>query len=131
VLNNLKGVVNTVAVKAPALGDRRKEILDDIAVLTDATVISEERGLNLETAGLEVIGTARKVIVGKDETTIIEGAGTASSVKERINLIQSQFDNTTSSYDREQLEKRAAALSGKVAVIKVGGATETEIDEKK
>lgn len=131
VLNKLKGVFNTVAVKAPAFGDRRKEILDDIAVLTDATVISEERGLNLETAGLEVIGTARKVIVGKDETTIIEGAGTASSVKERINLIQSQFENTTSSYDREQLEKRAAALSGKVAVIKVGGATETEIDEKK
>lgn len=131
VLNKLKGVFNTVAVKAPAFGDRRKEILDDIAVLTDATVISEERGLNLETAGLEVIGTARKVIVGKDETTIIEGAGTASSVKERINLIQSQFENTTSSYDREQLEKRAAALSGRVAVIKVGGATETEIDEKK
>lgn len=131
VLNKLKGVFNTVAVKAPAFGDRRKEILDDIAVLTDATVISEERGLSLESVGLEVIGSARKVIVGKDETTIIEGAGTAASVKDRISLINSQLENTTSGYDREQLEKRAAALSGKVAVIKVGGATETEIDEKK
>ncbi|HRQ86585.1 MAG TPA: chaperonin GroEL [Candidatus Saccharibacteria bacterium] len=131
VLNKLKGVFNTVAVKAPAFGDRRKEILDDIAVLTDATVISEERGLSLESVGLEVIGSARKVIVGKDETTIIEGAGTAAAVKSRIALIRSQLENTTSSYDSEQLEKRAAALSGKVAVIKVGGATETEIDEKK
>ena len=131
VLNKLKGVFNTVAVKAPAFGDRRKEILDDIAVLTNATVISEERGLSLESVGLEVIGSARKVIVGKDETTIIEGEGTAAAVKDRIALIHSQLENATSTYDQEQLEKRAAALSGKVAVIKVGGATETEIDEKK
>lgn len=131
VLNKLKGAFNTVAVKAPAFGDRRKEILEDIAILTNATVVSEERGLSLETVGLEVIGSARKVIVGKDETTIIEGAGTDSAVKERIALIGAQVASTTSNYDSEQLEKRAAALSGKVAVIKVGGATETEIDEKK
>ncbi len=131
VLNKLKGVLNTVAVKAPAFGDRRKEILQDIATLTGATVISEDQGLTFENVGLEVIGSARKVIVGKDDTTIIEGAGKASAVKDRIAQIVSQADNASSEYDKEQFEKRAAALSGKVAVIKVGGATETEIDEKK
>lgn len=131
VLNKLKGVLNTVAVKAPAFGDRRKEILQDIATLTGATVISEEQGLTFENVGLEVIGSARKVIVGKDDTTIIEGAGKASDVKNRITQITAQADNASSEYDKEQYEKRAAALSGKVAVIKVGGATETEIDEKK
>lgn len=131
VLNKLKGVFNTTAVKAPAFGDRRKEILQDIATLTGATVVSEDQGMTFENVGLEVLGTARKVIVGKDETTIIEGAGKATAVKNRIAQIHAQAENASSEYDKEQFEKRAAALSGKVAVIKVGGATETEIDEKK
>ncbi|HSW77217.1 MAG TPA: chaperonin GroEL [Candidatus Chromulinivoraceae bacterium] len=131
VLNKLKGVFNTVAVKAPAFGDRRKEILEDIAILTGATVISEDRGITFESAELDVLGSARKVIVGKDETTIIEGAGDAKEVKARIAQIHTQAENASSEYDKEQYEKRAAALSGKVAVIKVGGASETEIDEKK
>lgn len=131
VLNKLKGVFNTVAIKAPAFGDRRKEILSDIATLTGATVISEDRGLTFENVELDVIGSARKVIVGKDATTIIEGAGKTAAITARIKQIRSQQDNATSEYDKEQYDKRAAALSGKVAVIKVGGATETEIDEKK
>jgi chaperonin GroEL len=131
VLNKLKGVFNTVAVKAPAFGDRRKEILEDIALLTGATVISEDRGMSFENVGLEVLGSARKIIVGKDETTIIEGDGSPADVTARIAQIQTQAANASSEYDKEQYEKRAAALSGKVAVIKVGGATETEIDEKK
>lgn len=131
VLNRLKGVFNTVAVKAPAFGDRRKEILEDIAILTGATVISEDRGYTFENADLSFVGSARKVIVGKDETTIIEGAGAAADVTARIKQISAQVDAASSEYDREQLEKRRAALSGKVAVIKVGGATETEIEEKK
>lgn len=131
VLNKLKGVFNTVAIKAPAFGDRRKEILQDIATLTGATVVSEDQALSFETVGLEVVGSARKVIVGKDETTIIEGGGKVSDVKSRITQILAQAVNASSEYDKEQYEKRAAALSGKVAVIKVGGATETEIDEKK
>ncbi|HSD55832.1 MAG TPA: chaperonin GroEL, partial [Candidatus Saccharimonadales bacterium] len=129
VLNRLKGVFNTVAVKAPAFGDRRKEILDDIATLTGATVISEDQGYTFENAELDMVGTARKVIVGKDETTIIEGAGSSADVQARINQIGAQIDAASSEYDREQFEKRRAALSGKVAVIKVGGATETEIEE--
>lgn len=131
VLNKLKGVLNTVAVKAPAFGDRRKEIFEDIATLTGSTVISEEQGLTFENVGLEVVGSARKVIVGKDNTTIIEGAGKAKAIKDRMTQIVAQADNASSEYDKEQYEKRAAALAGKVAVIKVGGATETEIDEKK
>jgi chaperonin GroEL len=131
VLNKLKGVFNTVAVKAPAFGDRRKDILQDIATLTGATVVSDDQALSFETVGLEVVGSARKVIVGKDETTIIEGAGKAGDVKTRIKQIFAQAENASSEYDKEQYEKRCAALSGKVAVIKVGGATETEIDEKK
>lgn len=131
ILNKLKGVLNTVAVKAPAFGDRRKEILQDIAILTGGQVISEDQGLTFENVDLGVIGSARKVIVGKDSTTIIEGAGKATDVKSRIAQIIAQADNASSEYDKEQYEKRAAALRGKVAVIKVGGATETEIDEKK
>lgn len=131
VLNKLKGVLNTVVVKAPSFGDRRKDVMADIATLTGATVISEDQGLTFENVELDVVGTARKVIVGKDETTIIEGAGKAADVKSRIKLISSQAENASSEYDKEQFQKRAAALSGKVAVIKVGGATETEIDEKK
>lgn len=131
VLNRLKGVFNTVAVKAPAYGDRRKEILDDIAVLTGATVISEERGLSFESVELDVVGSARKVIVGKESTNIIEGAGAAADLQARIKEITAQIKAAGSDYDRDQLEARRAALSGKVAVIKVGGATETEIEEKK
>ena len=131
ILNRLKGVFNTVAVKAPSFGDRRKEVLDDIAALTDATVITEDQGLTLDNVELDAIGTARKVIVSKDSTTIIEGAGKASEVKNRVSQIKTQAKNASSDYDRENFEKRAAAIEGKVAVIKVGGATETEINEKK
>ena len=131
VLNKLKGVLNTVVVKAPSFGDRRKDVMADIANLTGGQVISEDQGLTFENVGLEVVGNARKVIVGKDETTIIEGAGHGDAIAERIKQILTQADNASSEYDKEQFEKRAAALSGKVAVIKVGGATETEIDEKK
>ena len=105
--------------------------MEDIAILTDATLVSEDKGLKLEEAGMEVLGSAGKVIATKDETTIIKGAGSKASVDERIDLIKNQAALATSDYEREQLEKRAAALSGKVAIIKVGGATETEIDEKK
>lgn len=131
VLNRLKGVFNTVAVKAPAFGDRRKEVLQDIAVLTGAQVITDDRGMTFENVDLDVVGTARKVIVGKDATTIIEGAGSATNIKDRIAQITAQADAASSEYDRENYEKRRAALSGKVAVIKVGGSTETEIEEKK
>jgi chaperonin GroEL len=131
VLNKLKGVFNTVAVKAPAFGDRRKEILADIATLTGATVISDDQGLTFENVDLSVVGTARKIIVGKDDTTIIEGKGSVADVKARITQILAQASNAKSEYDKEQYEKRAAALGGKVAVIKVGGATETEIEERK
>jgi len=131
VLNKLKGVFNSVAVKAPAFGDRRQEILEDIAILTGGEVISEQAGVTFENAEIAAVGNARKVIVTKDETTIIEGGGAASAVKARIEQINKQIAAATSEYDREQLEKRRAALSGKVAVIKVGGATETEIEEKK
>ncbi|MCL2280524.1 chaperonin GroEL [Candidatus Saccharibacteria bacterium] len=131
ILNRLKGVFNTVAVKAPSFGDRRSDVLVDIAILTGATVVTEDQGLSFENVGLEVLGSARKVIVGKDNTTIIEGAGDGRSVAERVKQILAQAENAPSEYDKEQLEKRAASLNGKVAVIKVGGATETEINEKK
>lgn len=131
VLNKLKGVFNTLVLKAPSFGDRRKEIMEDIAILTDATVVSTDKGMKLEEAGMEVLGTCGKVIATKDETTIIKGAGDKKAVAERISLIQSQAQIEKSDYAREELEKRAAALLGKVAVIKVGGASETEIDEKK
>jgi chaperonin GroEL len=131
ILNRLKGVFNTVAVKAPAFGDRRKDILNDIAILTGGEVISEDLGHSFETADLNMVGSARKVIVTKDETTIIEGGGAPAEIAARVKQIAAQADAATSEYDKEELEKRHAALSGKVAVIKVGGATETEIEEKK
>lgn len=131
ILNKLKGALNTVAVKAPAFGDRRKEVLQDIATLTGASVISADQGMTFNNIGLEVVGSARKVIVAKDNTTIIEGAGDKNAIDQRIAQIHAQAEVAPSDYDREQYDKRAAALSGKVAVIKVGGATETEIDEKK
>ncbi|HEY9715251.1 MAG TPA: chaperonin GroEL, partial [Chroococcales cyanobacterium] len=131
ILNRLKGVFNTVAIKAPAFGDRRKDVLNDIAVLTGGEVITEDTGMNFENVDLNVVGSARKVIVTKDETTIIEGGGSTAEINARIKQIAAQADAATSEYDKENLEKRRAALQGKVAVIKVGGATETEIEEKK
>ena len=131
VLNKLKGVSNTVAVKAPSFGDRRKDVLQDIAILTGATVISEEQGHSFETVDGSFIGSARKIIVTKDDTTIVEGDGKSAEINARIKQINAQADATTSDYERGELEKRRAALSGKVAVIKVGGASETEIEEKK
>jgi len=131
ILNRLKGVFNTVAVKAPAFGDRRKDVLNDIAILTGAQVVTEDRGMTFENVDVDVVGSARRVIVNKDETTIIEGGGSPAEVAARIKQINTQIDAATSEYDKENLEKRRAALSGKVAVIKVGGATETEIEEKK
>ncbi len=131
VLNKLKGVFNSLVLKAPSFGDRRKEIMEDIAILTDATVVSADKGLKLEEVGMEVLGSAAKVIAEKDSTTIIKGAGDAKAVAQRIKLINALAENAKSDYERGEFEKRAAALSGKVAVIKVGGATETEIDEKK
>jgi chaperonin GroEL len=131
ILNRLKGVFNTVAVKAPAFGDRRKDILNDIAILTGATVVTEDQGMTFENVDLDVVGSARRIIVNKDETTIIEGGGSTTEIAARIKQINAQAAAATSEYDQENLEKRSAALSGKVAVIKVGGATETEIEEKK
>ena len=131
VLNKLKGVFNSLVLKAPAFGDRRKEIMEDIAILTDATLVSADKGQKLEEAGMEVLGSAGKIIATKDETTIIKGAGNKKAVEKRIELIKNQAALATSDYEREQFEKRAAALEGRVAIIKVGGATEAEIDEKK
>lgn len=131
ILNRLKGVFNTVAIKAPAFGDRRKEILEDIAILTGGAVITEEQGHTFENADISMLGTARRIIVDKDNSTIIEGAGSAKALKTRVEQISAQAANATSEYEKENFEKRRAALEGKVAVIKVGGATETEIEEKK
>lgn len=131
VLNKLKGVFNTVVIKAPAFGDKRKAIMEDLAILTGATVVSKEQGLTFENVGLEVLGSARKVIVTKDDSTIIEGAGSQQAVKNRIKELMIWADNTPHVYEKEQFKARQASLEGKVAVIKVGGATETEIDEKK
>jgi len=131
VLNKLKGVLNIVAIKAPAFGDRRKDILGDIATLTGGMVNTTDLHDSFDIEGEQYLGSARKVIVTKDDTTIIEGAGAAGAVKARLEQIKTQVKSASSEYDREQLEKRYAALSGKVAVIKVGGATETEIEEKK
>jgi len=131
ILNRLKGVFNTVAIKAPAFGDRRKDILNDIAILTGAQVITEDRGMTFENVDIDVVGSARRVIANKDESTIIEGGGKPAEVAARIAQINTQIAQATSEYDKENLETRRAALSGKVAVIKVGGATETEIEEKK
>ena len=131
ILNKLKGVFNTVAVKAPSFGDKRADRLEDIAILTGAQVISNDQGMTFEDVELDMLGSARKVIVTKDETTIIEGAGKASAVKARIAQINEQIKTTTNQYDKDDRQTRRACLQGKVAVIKVGGATETEIEEKK
>jgi len=131
VVNKIRGTFKSVAVKAPGFGERRKAMLQDIAILTGGQVISEEIGLKLESAEVEMLGQARKVVVTKDETTIVEGAGSAEDVKGRIAQIKAEIDNTDSDYDKEKLQERLAKLSGGVAVIKVGAATEVELKEKK
>lgn len=131
VVNRLRGSLNIAAVKAPGFGDRRKAMLEDIAILTNGTVISEEMGMKLETSGIEVLGTAARVVIDKDNTTIVDGSGNADTVLGRTNQIKAEIENTTSDYDREKLQERLAKLSGGVAVIKVGAATETEMKEKK
>ncbi|MBF6437371.1 chaperonin GroEL [Nocardia cyriacigeorgica] len=131
VVNKIRGTFKSVAVKAPGFGDRRKAQLADIAILTGGEVISEEVGLSLETAGIELLGQARKVVVTKDETTIVEGAGDAEAIKGRVAQIRTEIENSDSDYDREKLQERLAKLAGGVAVIKAGAATEVELKERK
>ncbi|MGO9481740.1 MAG: chaperonin GroEL [Candidatus Kryptoniota bacterium] len=131
VVNKIRGTLKCVAVKAPGFGDRRKAMLEDIAVLTGGQVISEEKGFKLENAQLSFLGTAKKITVDKDNTTIVEGAGSKDDIKRRINEIKAQIDKTTSDYDKEKLQERLAKLSGGVAVLKIGATTEVEMKEKK
>jgi chaperonin GroEL len=131
VVNKIRGTFRSVAVKAPGFGERRKAMLQDIAILTGGQVVTEEVGLKLENVTIDLLGTARKVVITKDETTIVEGAGTEADIKGRINQIKAEIENTDSDYDREKLQERLAKLSGGVAVIKVGAATEVELKEKK
>jgi chaperonin GroEL len=131
VVNKIRGTFRSVAVKAPGFGERRKAMLQDIAILTGGQVVTEEVGLKLENVTLDLLGTARKVVVTKDETTVVEGGGTEADIKGRINQIKTEIENTDSDYDREKLQERLAKLSGGVAVIKVGAATEVELKEKK
>jgi chaperonin GroEL len=131
VVNKLRGALKIAAVKAPGFGDRRKAMLEDIAILTGGTVISEERGFTLENTTLEMLGTAEKVDIDKDTTTIVNGAGKATDIKGRVGQIKSQIENTTSDYDKEKLQERLAKLAGGVAVLYVGAASEVEMKEKK
>jgi chaperonin GroEL len=131
VVNKIRGLFKSTAVKAPGFGDRRKAMLGDIAILTGAQVISEEVGLKLENADLDLLGRARKVVVTKDETTIVDGAGDPEQISGRVNQIRAEIDNTDSDYDREKLQERLAKLAGGVAVIKAGAATEVELKERK
>jgi chaperonin GroEL len=131
VLNKLRGMLNVVAIKAPGFGDRRKAMLQDIAILTGATVISEETGRKLESAVVTDLGSAEKVVVTKDDTTVVGGKGDVTQIKGRIEQIRVEIDKSTSDYDREKLQERLAKLSGGVAIIRVGAATETELKEKK
>jgi chaperonin GroEL len=131
VVNKLRGTLKVVAVKAPGFGDRRKAMLDDIAILTGGQVISEEQGYKLENATISYLGTAKKIVVDKDNTTIVEGAGKKEEIKKRINEIKAQIEKTTSDYDKEKLQERLAKLSGGVAVLKIGASTEVEMKEKK
>ena len=131
VVNNMRGIVKVAACKAPGFGDRRKAMLQDIAILTGGTVISEEVGLDLESTTLEHLGTAKRITMDKDNTTIVDGAGDADAIASRVNEIRVQIENTTSDYDREKLQERVAKLAGGVAVIRVGAATEIEMKEKK
>jgi chaperonin GroEL len=131
VVNNIRGILKTTAVKAPGFGDRRKAMLEDIATLTGGTVISEETGMSLEKATLEQLGQAKRIEVGKENTTIIDGAGDSKSIQGRVKQIRVQIEEATSDYDREKLQERVAKLAGGVAVIRVGAATEVEMKEKK
>ena len=131
VVNKLRGTLKVCAVKAPGFGDRRKAMLEDIAVLTKGTLISEEQGFKLENATLTYLGTAKRVVIDKDNTTIVEGAGKSEDIKKRVNEIKAQMDKTTSDYDKEKLQERLAKLSGGVAVLKIGASTEIEMKEKK
>ncbi|MEM1042580.1 MAG: chaperonin GroEL [Bacteroidota bacterium] len=131
VVNKLRGTLRVAAVKAPGFGDRRKAMLEDIATLTGGTVVSEERGYRLENATLDYLGRAKRVVIDKDTTTVVDGAGTEDTIKARIGQIRGQIENTTSDYDREKLQERLAKLSGGVAVLKIGAATEVEMKEKK
>ncbi|MCS7225309.1 MAG: chaperonin GroEL, partial [Armatimonadetes bacterium] len=131
VINKLRGVLQCAAVKAPGFGERRKAMLEDIAILTGGTFLSEELGVKLENVTLDLLGRARKVVVTKDDTTIVEGAGSKDAIQGRINQIKRQIEETESDYDREKLQERLAKLSGGVAVIKVGAPTETAMKEKK
>jgi chaperonin GroEL len=131
VVNKIRGTFNAAAVKAPAFGDRRKAMLQDIAILTGGTVVSPEVGLKLDQVGLDVLGTARRVTITKDNTTIVEGGGDADAVAGRVNQIKAEIDNTDSDWDREKLQERLAKLAGGVCVVKVGAATEVELKEKK
>jgi chaperonin GroEL len=131
VVNNMRGIVKAAAVKAPGFGDRRKAMLQDIAVLSGATVISEEIGMELDKAALEHLGTAKRVVINKDNTTIVDGSGDEAAIKGRVSQIRQQIEETSSDYDREKLQERLAKLAGGVAVIKVGAATEMEMKEKK
>jgi chaperonin GroEL len=131
VVNKLRGTLKVCAVKAPGFGDRRKAMLEDIAILTNGTVISEEKGYKLENATLSYLGTAKRVVIDKDNTTIVEGAGKTEDIKKRINEIKAQIEKTTSDYDKEKLQERLAKLSGGVAVLKIGAPTEVEMKEKK
>jgi chaperonin GroEL len=131
VVNKLRGALKIAAVKAPGFGDRRKALLEDIAILTGGTVIAEERGYTLENATLDMLGTCEKVTIDKDTTTIVNGAGEADMIKNRVNQIKAQMESTTSDYDREKLQERLAKLAGGVAVLYVGAASEVEMKEKK
>jgi chaperonin GroEL len=130
-VNKIRGIFKSVAVKAPGFGDRRKAMLQDIAILTGGQVISEEVGLKLENATLDLLGRARKIVVTKDETTIVDGAGDAEQISGRVNEIRAEIERTDSDYDREKLQERLAKLAGGVAVIKAGAATEVELKERK
>ncbi|MBC7807311.1 MAG: chaperonin GroEL, partial [Akkermansiaceae bacterium] len=131
VVNKIRGILNVAAVKAPGFGDRRKAMMEDLAVLTGGKFITEDLGMKLDTVDLSMLGTAKRVTITKDETTIIEGAGTVESIQGRISQIRKQIENTDSSYDKEKLNERLAKLAGGVAVVQVGAATETELKEKK
>ena len=131
VVNKIRGILNVAAVKAPGFGDRRKAMMEDLAVLTGGKFVTEDLGMKLDTIDLEMLGTAKRVVITKDETTLIEGAGTVEAIQGRISQIRKQIENTDSSYDKEKLNERLAKLAGGVAVVQVGAATETELKEKK
>ncbi|MDR2986403.1 MAG: chaperonin GroEL, partial [Nocardiopsaceae bacterium] len=131
VVNKIRGLLNVVAVKAPGFGDRRKAMLEDMAILTGGQVVSEEVGIKLENAGLDVLGTARRVVVSKDTTTVVEGGGSQDAINDRIRQLKAEVEASTSDWDKEKLQERIAKLAGGVAVLRAGAATEVELKEKK